>query len=722
VGITIDVYSPTRTLKQAGIALSADRTFFDHLSDTGAFKFKIGLEDPVLALIDYDDKIILKLDGSVRFGGVVETLDENPVDQGEEAAEVSVVGGRGNALQLDWAKVYPEFGITRRTPDQRPFDWTASAFDDSAWAAAVSIQTGQSSDGPWPGNPDGWPDAAARWLWSQAMDGSMAAPNGDAYFRRPFSLSAPEAGRFAIFITADDGYELWIDGARISGELTAFMFNSTRRVDVDLDAGDHIMAIHGRNEFGGAAGVIMTMLRTTNGGRDLGVVVLHTDVSWKAIGYPPQAPGMTPGRIMRVLTEEAIARGMWANDAGMTLAFSDTVDSAGIAWGASINPTFAVGATYLDVLRQIAEFGFDWHMDPTMNTLRLWNGEGIGTDAVTVLARSVNLLSLTRQGSTEGRANVLLSRYRGRGSDQQGWLELTDPGGSAAVRRREQFLSAGTQDESYVRQLAAASFESLVAPSEAITAEPIERPDASGDEHCRAYVDYGLGDWIHAPDRAGASTRYRVKGITITEDAEGNVTSVPELSSIRMEFAERLQRWVRRMVPGTLEGSSESASPPPPPPAFDSPVDVPPATGDLVDFSSDPFPDGFVPAWDPGLGEFVPTDPGSFGGGGLGGGMTPFAFPGPLGVGRSVGQQTTGGDATTVYATLAVAGTTATTFTITVRDPAGPTQTVVGTFTFPANQLEHSFDWTYTFASGVTVWAAVTVPGSVARGLGIQIS
>lgn len=148
-------------------------------------------------------------------------------------------------------------------------------------------------------------------------------------------------------------------------------------------------------------------------------------------------------------------------------------------------------------------------------------------------------------------ANALLVRYA------FGYRLVEDAASIAALGRHEAFLSLGAiQSVDEVDRVGAALLGLSAFPNIATTAG-IE-PTGAGDN---PFADFGVGDWITAPDETGVPSSQRVLGLSVTEDAEGNPLFAPELRSLADELDERLQRWLRRMSAGTLGGSSESASP-----------------------------------------------------------------------------------------------------------------------------------------------------------------
>jgi hypothetical protein len=98
---------------------------------------------------------------------------------------------------------------------------------------------------------------------------------------------------------------------------------------------------------------------------------------WKVLRDPATPPGQTAGRIIRLGMEEAAARGVEVP----TLNFSDTVDSNGDAWDATIPLAYRVPATEWDILESLTpwvEFSMD-DVGYTLNVVNLSTGLGSAT-------------------------------------------------------------------------------------------------------------------------------------------------------------------------------------------------------------------------------------------------------------------------------------------------------------------------------------------------------
>lgn len=151
-----------------------------------------------------------------------------------------------------------------------------------------------------------------------------------------------------------------------------------------------------------------------------------------------------------------------------------------------------------------------------------------------------------------GRKNVLLVRYA------EGYREVADTSNVTANGNREGFLAlADIDDTSAVDDAGSRWLESLTSPVPAITAGIEALSDAE-----TPYVGWRVRDLLTIPNEAGTPTAYRVTAITVTEDnANGALTFTPELRSNLEVDRDRVERWLKRLSDGTLDGRSAGTTP-----------------------------------------------------------------------------------------------------------------------------------------------------------------
>lgn len=116
----------------------------------------------------------------------------------------------------------------------------------------------------------------AEWIWSETHQQFEVPATAVCYFRKTFSLKAPEQGQ--ISINADDSYELFVNGRRIAAENMGKRLNE---YDIGryLTRGSNIVAVKVSNKTGKTAALVARLtVKEKNGDWQ----ALSTDDSWKS--------------------------------------------------------------------------------------------------------------------------------------------------------------------------------------------------------------------------------------------------------------------------------------------------------------------------------------------------------------------------------------------------------------------------------------------------------
>lgn len=260
------------------------------------------------------------------------------------------------------------------------------------------------------------------------------------------------------------------------------------------------------------------------------------------------------GQVMGLLVDEAQARPSSILDV-ITEGYTATRDSDNQPWAELLTMTERAGTDLLRVAERIAEMAADVYMTPTLE-LRIVNTRGVDRSVQTpnagpiILQPGDNILELSRSESAVIR-NALLIETPG------GFVERLEAGSVSEYRRREAYLSLGNiTDTSQIDKAADAVFERSANPAEGITIR------VTDDDGKRPYVDWGVGDWVLAPDIEGNLERFRVNALTIAEDEEGNIDAIPELATLTDDLEERLARWLQAMARGTMGGTAADVTEP----------------------------------------------------------------------------------------------------------------------------------------------------------------
>lgn len=114
--------------------------------------------------------------------------------------------------------------------------------------------------------------AAPHWIWRAGTEG-RTAPAETSYFRKVFH--AKEPSRLALFATADNAFELFLDGKKIAG---GDDWRSPAKVEIKVETGRHVLSAWAANEAPGLAGFLVS-----GGVLPLGQgAPVHTNQTWKA--------------------------------------------------------------------------------------------------------------------------------------------------------------------------------------------------------------------------------------------------------------------------------------------------------------------------------------------------------------------------------------------------------------------------------------------------------
>lgn len=535
----------------ASLTESSDRTWHDPLGDAGGGSFTLPLGSGGISACVEGNIVRGYIDGQVRSAWRIMKTRKVLASDEEDAGRVLEVSGPGVNAILEDAAVYSRFA-TKISADDRRFDFTDLDYPDADWVIPAIVE-------PHP-FPDGWLDYGASWFWAPGY--SSPFPRGEIYWRRRLFLlpnADTPSDRYAIVVSADDGFEVWIDGSQVLAETTPYMWAVPRTVDVTLEFGiEHMVAIKGINvQAGGTdvAGVIFSLIPYQDGGANLrpqapgdpaaGLrgIMRSNQNEWLCVGYPAQPPGMTPGRILVTLLVEAQARGALSE---LTWDFDESVDSAGAPWPTTIDFVCPVGATYLEVAAKLhEETGCELVVDPANLVVHLYASYGVDRSAEVRLAWGDNVSELTVARDASAKVGAVLAR------SADGWSEHV---GAPTSWRREHYVSAGSataaEAERVVDQVLVTGAEATVAVESVV--EPVEA--------AVAYVDYRVGDWVTVVD-GDDDLVMRVVGLTVSEDEAGEEVYVLELGTIEIDPEIRLARAVRSTASGTMGGRLASATP-----------------------------------------------------------------------------------------------------------------------------------------------------------------
>lgn len=270
---------------------------------------------------------------------------------------------------------------------ERRFGWTSLDYDDSAWDPPTTL--GQQSSRQWRspsslrGQPQGWMDPLAEWLWSDDLVGGTT-PAGISYFRRRLEVAAVgKQGQARIYFTANNWGKLYFDDRQVIDTSDRKNVRELFQTDVELDE-VHQLAVEvtSRGDSPYPGSFLMTIVALDEDGDEGGVLYRSFSPEiwgtgdpgpWVCLHLPGFIPGVTPGGLVDRLAGEAQDRG-WAPT--LTWTFDAEVDSFGTPWPTEYNLSFSTGVKYGWIMEQLAQLaGCDWDVTPD-GELRMWVSRG----------------------------------------------------------------------------------------------------------------------------------------------------------------------------------------------------------------------------------------------------------------------------------------------------------------------------------------------------------
>ncbi len=259
----------------------------------------------------------------------------------------------------------------------------------------------------------------------------------------------------------------------------------------------------------------------------------------------------TAGKVIRTIVQQAQARGALA---GLTLGFSDSVDSNGLPWVSNVTTKFSPGITGKSVLDTLVSLGLcEWEIT-TDRVLKAYApgtfgiDRTVGSDPV-VLRRGRQVPEAPRKHTVRNSPTSILA------AGAEGiYQSANDPAAlSRRGRRVEGFASANNIEDSsavygFAQTALNASSSGVMELTQGVEFTPGDpRPGAS----------YNVGDWVFA-DTQNTLERLRIKQWTITFDRDGASGTV-SLGDLISERAATLAKRIEALSNGSATvGTSTS--------------------------------------------------------------------------------------------------------------------------------------------------------------------
>lgn len=497
----------------------------------GGGSLSITTDDPEIVanpeLVAERNLIKVSVDGQVVGGWVIKDLITELITEDEYSGTVYTFSGQSVRILFNDARVNPYGGFRANSKNKRAFNFASERgdwFNEDDWDEPWIVSPLPS---PLSENPTDWPDvagSAAKWVWGASY--STTAPEGVCYFRYEWNTTSNQS--YTLYIAADDNFVVYVDGQKIaSSDVTGSAYESVSKVDIGvLPAGDHILAIKGIQNHGGAAGIKASLVRTTSG---TNTVVTYTgDNDWLALAYPTIEPSWSIGEVLLTLLAEADDRGVRVGSY-FTPTFSTTEDSNGEPWGDGYAWEFDISkTTLLDVIKALEAYCYIW-VDVDTWEIHAALERGVdrteltpGTLEPVMLLKGHNLLTATIESRDEV-VNAIAMK-----STDGGWaVELgTDTNSISKYGIVEGFLDVGLPEEN-TRAIGHAILNRKANPEQGSTYSL----SPTGDNDV-PWVHFNVGDWVLAPDSKGDPTPRRVVSISVERGEVGQPIYTVEFDTI----------------------------------------------------------------------------------------------------------------------------------------------------------------------------------------------
>lgn len=407
----VEIWNRTNTTKLGDVAEPLACKYREIMGEVGEGTLVMPYDDPAVAhLIPYNVVRLID-DNNVVVGAFIMTKMVNtPVQDGEESGAAWTITGPGMLARWTEAVVAPWLPEGEKpTSDVRMFNFASPPLPmpGAVWQRVYLATRPNATWEEGRNLPMGHPTWYSTWIWSRAAVSNQ--PPGDSYFRRSFTV--PATGTYVFFTSADRAEEVWIDGVQVystqvTADRRAWLTDGTFALELSTGR-THWVAIKG-SSAGGEAGVLMEAwsIGEVNEGLVTPLLVTGYDPTfppnpaigiWMCADYPAIVPGFTAGCIIRILLEEAQARGALPS---MTLNFTDVVDSAGTAWPVISEFGAKVGDDYLKVLKDLQATHVDLRAHTIDSRLSAWvkGGQGIATSSALTVGGNLTEYTVTIEG------------------------------------------------------------------------------------------------------------------------------------------------------------------------------------------------------------------------------------------------------------------------------------------------------------------------------------
>lgn len=573
---TVRLRNEANTSTVLSLTMAYDVQFQVERNDIGGGAFTLMNSDPAVASVEKGSVVQFLLDGTPRLIARVTRVDPVMVSVNDEGVEGTEFVCQGILSDWEFARVrlsdVPQCDLVP-TLDERIWNWASGEYNAtsvfSTWDLATAIAFQGWNSTFYTGQPAGWTDGAAFFMWASTGT-DEDAPDGYCLFKDEFLVGA---GKKVLDWAADDLAELYVNGKRVQSVTTATVDSTSIRkkqtYEFETTAGFLTLAWKVTNlpfaAGGGPPGANpASLIASMREGSPEGDVIWRTDASGSApnnaltmrvLEYPSAPPAHPVGGVIRLAMEQNdIINDDW------TLNFTDTLDSNGAEFPRIDDISFRVyDDSGVDVLRAVAETWVDFEVDPGDG--KVLNVYVKGTIGSTVP------LALVTGPSSAGRADPASVNVEDlswtveppkftalalRWAD--GWLELGSGKKWESVRL-EQLNDESTATAIGNRLLALNEVEQVSASFSYIPLdESTDLPFSSGGPNL-------FDTWaIPGPDDHDSTTNQVVQAISVSSDENGTARFDVEVGPQVLDEIEWLERAVKRIGPSSLLGRAAQAS------------------------------------------------------------------------------------------------------------------------------------------------------------------
>lgn len=513
----------------------------------GTARFK--MTNPPATAVPDGSVVQFTVAGTARFAARVVAHEVDDVSVSDESVEATTYICRGLAVDMAEAWLAPKPGVADLVPsmDQRHWNWASPDYEvDGDWETPVELALQGWASDFYRGQPAGWSDPAAAFLWSSDGD-TDDAPAGFCYFRETITVAA---GKKYLEWGCDNYGIVYVNGKEMGrGE----DFRRKFELEFETTAGELTLAwrIQNAADDGPPGGNPGAMIASMRAGGPEGTVEWRSSDSMDLLAYPTGGtPEIPVGKIIRDMWIDSALYTDW------TLIGTDLLDTGADAWDTMVSFTARIYEdSVLDVFDQLGEEYLDWVFLPSGKEVRPYIKGNLSTAVTFDLVTGYSTAGI----ATPAGVNVLDLSWDVRRAEcdqiavrwADGWT-VRGSGDRQKAVRAEQLISEGAGDlygdsllVLYGSTQATATFEYV--PLNEATDLP--------------FVAFDVHDAFPIPGPYDHDTTQNqdVWAITVTGGARGDTAASDEGGGIAVEVGDPLRGRIERVERAAKRGVASLA-------------------------------------------------------------------------------------------------------------------------------------------------------------------